>query len=308
VSTFLLLNSQWAPFLLYSQTPLLHQPFSSPVQAATFSGVMLLLGSGAALAQNRPKLLYVLVPAFVLAIGQAGSRSGMVLLVLSWSAFVALYVGRQCLVDRKLPRSAYHIVASVLVAVAAISALRSTEMSRSLAFLGVQPRVIATGASDAYRSRVWREVIEARREDGAAATGASTGLAAPVATGIPSPPSTSTGSDSPAGPPPPREAPHSLYLEFLLYGGLGSMTALIGVLLLVWGAAVRHAWKTLWSDAFPLACALAFAVLFVAGINYGNVTLHLTFVWVLFGFVTASTSLPLIAPGIPSTKTYSHCL
>src|SRR5688572_18452311 len=60
-STFLLLNSQWAPFLLYSQTPYLHLPFSSPAQAANFCGVMLLLATGAALALNRPTLLYLLV-------------------------------------------------------------------------------------------------------------------------------------------------------------------------------------------------------------------------------------------------------
>ena len=305
-STFLLLNSQWAPFLLYSETPYLHQPFSSPVQAATFSGVMLLLATGAALAINRPKLLYLLVPAFTLAIAQAGSRSGMVLLVLSWSGFVALFAGREGLIERRgIPRNLVHLFASALVAAAAVGILRSPEMSRSLVFVGVDARQIASGGPDEYRSRVWKDVIEGAgngrvvKSDDAPGGGDS---ASPTATGAVGPDQTRP-ADAAAPDAglqsaeteraPSVEAPHNVYLEFLLYGGFASMIGLIAVVLLLCGLTVRYAWDMRRSAAFPFASGLMCAVLFVTAINYGNVTLHLTFVWVLFGLVTASSSTPL---------------
>ena len=320
-STFFLLNSQWAPFLLYSQTPYLHLPFSSPVQAANFCGVMLLLATGAALALNRPTLLYLLVPAFTLAIAQAGSRSGMILLVLSWSGFVALFVGRQGLIERRgIPRNLVHLFASALMAAAAVGILRSPEMSRSLGFVGLDARQIASGGPDEYRARVWKDVIDGAGNAPAASPGEGPAVkggdapgggdsASPAATGAGGPdqtrPPDAAAPTESAAPPdaglqpaateqtPAVEAPHNVYLEFLLYGGFASMIGLIAVVLLLCGLTVRYAWDMRRSPAFPFASGLMFAVLFVAAINYGNVTLHLTFVWVLFGLVTASSSPPL---------------
>jgi hypothetical protein len=93
--------------------------------------------------------------------------------------------------------------------------------------------------------------------------------------------------------PTPREAPHNVYLEYLLYGGIASAAGLIIVLTMLLGLTLRYAWQMRRSPAFPFASSLALAVLFVAAINYGNVTMHLSFVWVLFGLVTACASSSL---------------
>lgn len=353
-SMFLLINWTWAPFLLYGQTPYLHQPFSSPVQAANFAGVLLLLGLGAALTLNRPRLLYLLVPALTVAIAQAGSRSGMALLVASFGAFLTLYVGQYWLAERRgIPRNTIHLVGSALLAMAVIGILRTPEMSRSLTFLGLQPRHMATGGADEYRSRVWANVIDSWRQRSAtppevtvtaatpvaavaaqrpaeaqarAATpatpavhmaahvspGSSGGPAAAEAPPVQLPPvaaasatSAAQGPSTPAASadgvdaavvdaavasPAPREAPHNVYLEFLVYGGMASMAGLIVVFTLLVGLTVHYAWEMRRSSAFPFASGLALAVLFVVAINYGNVTLHLSFVWVLFGLVTACAS------------------
>ncbi len=93
-----------------------------------------------------------------------------------------------------------------------------------------------------------------------------------------------------AAAPPVREAPHNVYLEFLLYGGVPSVATLVVVMVLMALLTLRYAWEMRRSHMFPFAAALMFSVLFVAAINFGNVTLHLSFVWVLFGLATACAS------------------
>ena len=335
-STFLLVNPQWAGPLLYSETPYLHKPFTSPVQAANFLAAILLLGSGAALTLNRPRFLYVFVPALTLAIAQSGSRSGMVLLLLCWLGFITLYIAQRWLVDgRRVPRTLVHLIVSAAVAAVAIGVLRTPEMARSLSFIGLAPRQIAVGQPDAYRSRVWRRVLDTWRQDSgpgrtvaadsrqdagnvreirggerASAAGERDPRSRPARSNAPlsrtagasgaldpSPYAPSHGDQeepaavdidvvAPAG----REAPHNIYLEYLLYGGVASVAALIAVLAILAGMTLRHVWETRRSHMFPFAVALMFAVLFVAAINFGNVTLHLSFVWVLFGLATACVS------------------
>lgn len=231
----------------------------------------------------------------------------MVLLALSWVGFLALLVGREMLLERRtMPRNAIHLVASALLAAGAVGVLRTPEMARSLSLLGFTPRQMAVGASDEYRSRVWSSALESVTDVVALPLSSGTirigtthqepGRAIdPAANAISAPASTKKTDSAPASPAtrdssPKQYALHNVYLEFLRYGGVASVAGLILVLGLLSGLSVRYAWQMRHTPAFPFASALTLAIFFIAAINYGNVTLHLTFIWVLFGFVTACIS------------------
>ena len=355
--SILMLRWWWIfPFMLYSQTPTLHQPFTNPVQASHFAGVTLLLGTGAALALNRPQLLYVFAPGLAVTMAEAGSRSGIFLIALLWTAFFVTAAIRAAMWRRwHGMRDVAHVVASGAVAAIAILMVQTPNTTRALSIFGYTPQQIARGGPDEYRSEAWKDALQtttsavqslpAINVDATAATGATpvgvpalptrpdtsvrlggvtqTGAesrgagqppasAAPGATEVNAPPgsrapdasrlladtadtpvtalaATPANSDA-AGPAPlsGRQSVHNVYLEVFLYGGALSLGALFLVLAVLGLYAAQLAWRTRNSDLFSVAVAIGLALLMTAGINYGHVTFHLTFVWVLFGLITAA--------------------
>ncbi|MEE8059465.1 MAG: hypothetical protein V3T17_16765 [Pseudomonadales bacterium] len=146
-------------FLLYGEgTPYLYWPQHSPSQLGVFFLAGMYVTVSASLAADKPVLLYLFVPAFVVLIMQTGSRAMGYLTLSAWTVFA---IG--VLVNRVLFRPKGGLAVTMLISVTMVSTLAtwltySLASSRALEFVGTPVLNVASGSGDQWRNERWSNV------------------------------------------------------------------------------------------------------------------------------------------------------
>lgn len=261
---------------LYSETPALHFPFSSPNQMALFAMIHLILGVGVILSRQRSALMYLVMPLMILIILQTGSRS---ITLLSAAGLLAM-IGVAAVmaihgVTRR--RMLLHLLGSLFlagsIAVFSIADLDNMQdpNARAVSVFKNDMQRLLLGKADDYRGRTWSMIL--KRVQSAARDGKKSRQDDAVVI---------QGSEGGA---------HNAYLDLLLNWGHASLAAFLLFLAGLAAVLLRTLWRERRSVHLPLYASILIAFGGALGAIYSNPLLHLKFLWIFFGSILALAAI-----------------
>ncbi len=281
-------------FLLYGEgTPYLYWPQHSPSQLGVFFLAGMYVTVSASLAADKPVLLYLFVPAFVVLIMQTGSRAMGYLTLSAWTVFA---IG--VLVNRVLFRPKGGLAVTMLISVTMVSTLAtwltySLASSRALEFVGTPVLNVASGSGDQWRNERWSNVEKTNNSTTVNVPAEET----PTVTEQSAEPTNTSVATEIA---PTSEdkvvnkldtaSYHNVYLD-ILYGG-GPIALLLFSLFLVTALLIR-AWdvfKARGSDTFDEKFALLISILTLAACLYSHPLFHVRYIWILLAVLLVAQS------------------
>jgi len=250
------------PLFMYGEgTKSLHFPFDNPNQAALFYVLQAILAVGILLWSKKLFWLYLVIPITILAAFQTGSRSGVLFLILSFFAFLVLFMLKWIFFKTRQLREISHFLLSSFVGSVLLFYTRTADNMRGLAIFRYNVFDMASGNVDTYRGDAWKLAISAL--DG---RGAMTGQDAVNAM---------SGQDAVnlGG------GLHNIYLDLWLNWGLMSFLSFLAFFAVLCAWSLKMLWSHRLKDDAYLYGALLIGVAVIAASLYANPLLHLKFIW-----------------------------
>jgi hypothetical protein len=181
---------------------------------------------------------------------------------MGWVSFIAIFLVNRFEGGLARRRAGVHLIFSTLLAVVVVFSTIDDQGMRSLQFLSVDMKDLATGAVDPFRDQFWKTHVTKE--------------------GVESHPKEGVESD--------LRGLHNVYFEFFLAGGkLSFLLFIIFQLSLLLGVIVIFLRK-LRSPNNPMYLGILLGLVIILGELYANPVLHLRFIWVFYGLILAVIS------------------